>query len=177
MLLAPSSYGLQPWKAIVVTDPEVRAKLVGAAYGQRQVADASLLVVLAIKTNLGDADVEAYLQRIAAVRGAPIASLEGFRGLLTGAILKGMDEPTRRAWSARQAYIALGTLLTSAALLGIDVGPMEGFVPAQVDEILGLGARGLTSVVFAAVGYRSADDKYASVKKVRPEKGDAVIRV
>src|SRR5262245_55791694 len=161
LLLTPSSGGLQPWKFIVVTDPAVRAKLLPASFGQPQIKDASHLVVFAAKQNFGEADVDAFINRIAVTRGVPIESLTQFRGMLVGGIVQAMDEKARNAWARNQAYIALGNLLTSAALLGIDACPMEGFDRAQYDEILGLNAHGYASAVIATLGYRAASDQYA----------------
>jgi nitroreductase len=167
LLLTPSSYGLQPWKFIVVTDSALREKLVDASWGQRQVADASHLVVFAVKKNLTEKDVEKYIERIAEVRGVARESLAGFRDMMVGSIIRGMDESQRKAWASRQAYIALGNFLNSAALLGIDACPMEGIEPEKYDQILGLDRQNLNTVVVAAAGYRRADDSYASLKKVR----------
>lgn len=167
LALSPSSGGLQPWKFVVVTDPAMRAKLLPASYGQKQVTDASHLVVFAAKNNLSEADVDEFIKRISAVRGAPVESLTPFREMLVGGIVKSMDEATRNAWARNQAYIALGNLLTSAALLGIDACPMEGFDRAQYDEILGLRAKGYATAVIATLGYRSSEDKYAGALKVR----------
>lgn len=167
LLLTPSSGGLQPWKFIVVTDPAVRAKLLPASYGQAQITDASHLVVFAAKKNFSEADVDALIRHTAATRGVPAESLATYRDMLVGGIVKSMDEPARDAWARNQAYIALGNLLTSAALLGIDACPMEGFDRAQYDEILGLKSQGLASAVIATVGYRASIDKYANAPKVR----------
>jgi nitroreductase len=167
LLLTPSSGGLQPWKFIVVTDPAMRAKLLPASYGQPQITDASHLVVFAAKKNFNEADVDAFINRTAATRGVSVESLAPFRGMLVGGIVQSMDEKSRDAWARNQAYIALGNLLTSAALLGIDACPMEGFDRAQYDEILGLNAQGYASAVIATVGYRAATDKNANAPKVR----------
>jgi len=175
--LTPSSGGLQPWKFIVVTDPAVRAKLLPAAYGQAQIKDASHLVVFAAKNNFSEADVDAHLKHTAELRGVPVESLATYRAMLVGGIVKSMDETARNAWARNQAYIALGNLLTSAALLGLDACPMEGFDRAQFDEILGLKAKGLSSAVIAAVGYRSATDKYAGAPKVRFPREELFVEV
>lgn len=177
LLLTPSSGGLQPWKFIVVTDPAVRAKLLPASYGQAQITDASHLVVFAGKKNFGEADVDAHLKHLADVQGVPVESLAPFRAMLVGGIVQSLDEGARTAWARNQAYIALGNLLTSAALLGIDACPMEGFDRAQYDEILGLSEKGLTSAVIATVGYRSPSDKYATAPKVRFPKEQIFARV
>lgn len=167
LVLSPSSGGLQPWHFIVITDPTVREKLLPASYGQAQVTDASHLVVFAAKTNFNEADVDAHIAHTAEVRGIPVESLAGFRGMLVGGIVNAMDRPTLNAWAGRQVAIALGNFLTSAALLGIDACPMEGFVPAQYDEILGLGEKGLGAVALCTLGYRSEADTYATLPKVR----------
>jgi len=167
LLLTPSSGGLQPWKFIVVTDPVVRAKLKPASYGQAQITDASHLVVLASKNDFNEADVDAHIRRLSNVQGVPMEALAQFRGMLVGGIVQSMDEPARNAWARNQAYIALGNLLTSAALLGIDACPMEGFNRAQYDVILGLREEGFASAVIATLGYRLPTDKHAAGPKVR----------
>jgi len=167
LLLTPSSGGLQPWKFIVVTDPAVRAKLLPASYGQAQITDASHLVVFAAKKNFSEADVDAFINHTAVTRGVSVASLAPYRDALVGGIVQSMDEKASDAWARNQAYIALGNLLTSAALLGIDACPMEGFDRAQYDEILGLKTQRLASAVIATVGYRASTDKYANAPKVR----------
>ena len=165
--LSPSSGGLQPWKFIVVTDPAVRARLQAASYGQPQIVNASHLVVFASKNNFGEADVDAHLKNVSQIQGVPVEALAQYRGMLVGGIVKSQDETARNAWARNQTYIALGNLLASAALLGIDACPMEGFDRAQYDEILGLKAKGYASAVIATVGHRLATDKYAAAPKVR----------
>ncbi len=177
LVLTPSSFGLQPWKFIVVTNSTTREQLVPVSWGQRQVADASHLVVFAIKQNLNEADIDAYLSRIVAVRGAARDSLNGYRDMMVGSLIKGRDEVARKNWAANQAYIALGNFLTSAALLGIDACPMEGLEPAKYDEILGLNQQSLSTVVAAAAGYRASGDKYAGAKKVRFPKKEVLVEV
>jgi nitroreductase len=167
LLLTPSSGGLQPWKFVVVTDPAVRAKLLPASYGQAQIKDASHLVVFAVRKNFNEIDVDAFITRTATTRGVSVESLAPFRGMLVGGIVQSMDEKARDAWARNQAYIALGNLLTSAALLGIDACPMEGFDRGQYDDILGLNALGYGTAVIAALGYRAAADAYATATKVR----------
>ena len=172
LVLAPSSYGLQPWKFFVIDDAATRAKLKGVAWNQSQITDASHLVVFAIKKDLAVADVERYVQRIAEVRKVSATTLEGFKGMMVGTLTKpGFDA---KGWSARQAYLALGFFLSAAALMNIDACPMEGFDPAQFDEILGLSKQGYGSVVVATAGYRAADDAYAGLAKVRYELKDVV---
>jgi nitroreductase len=175
LVLSPSSFGLQPWKFVVVTNPVLREKLVPASWGQRQVADASHLVVFALKKNFSEADVAAYVRRISEVRGIPSEALAGYHGMMVGSLFKGRDAAARARWSALQIYIALGNFLTSTALLGIDACPMEGIEPAKYDEILGFDALGLGTVVVATAGYRAATDKSAALKKVRFAKSEVLV--
>jgi len=167
LLLTPSSGGLQPWKFIVITDPAMRARLTPASYGQPQINAASHLVVFAAKTNFNEGDVDAHVNNVSQTQGTPLEALAPLRGMLVGGIVTAQDEAGRTAWARNQTYIALGNLLSSAALLGIDACPMEGFDRGQYDEILGLKAKGLTASVIATLGYRVATDKYASAPKVR----------
>jgi nitroreductase len=176
LVLSASSFGLQPWKFVIVEDPAIREKLVAASWGQRQIADAAHLVVFTVKKNLNEQDVLDFVNRIAEVRGVPVESLKAYSDIMVG-FVKNLDAPARIAWAAKQAYIALGTLLTSAAVLGIDACPMEGFDPAKYNEILGLDAQGLSAVVVATVGYRAATDKYAGLKKVRFAREDVIVTV
>jgi nitroreductase len=167
LVLAPSSFGLQPWKFFVITDLSLRQQLVEHSWGQNQVADASHLVVFAVKKGLSSEDVNHYIQRIAEVRNAPIESLEGFSNTIKGSLGQYSDPAEIDIWSTKQVYIALGQFMTCAAMLGVDTCPMEGFVPNKYDEILGLTQRGYHAVVLCPAGYRAADDKYATLAKVR----------
>ena len=176
IILSASSFGLQPWHFVVVTSPVVKAQLVAASYGQPQVADCSHLVVFAVKKGLDAEHVDKHLQRISEVRGTPMEKLAGFKGAMTGTIAQLGAEGTD-AWSAKQVYIALGTLLTSAALLGIDSSPMEGIKPPQYDQILGLDKKGYATLVVAGVGYRSSEDATAHHPKVRFKTEDVVTHV
>lgn len=177
LVLTPSSYGLQPWRFIVVTDQATKEKLVKASWEQRQVAEASHVVVFAIKKDLNAGDVDRYLRRIAEVRQVAIDSLTGFRNVLLGSIQNPGAPVNVNDWASRQAYIALGNFMTSAALLGIDTCPMEGIEPTRYDEILGLGKEGYGSVMVCAAGFRAADDRYASLPKVRFKTDDVIVRV
>ncbi|MGH7244257.1 MAG: NAD(P)H-dependent oxidoreductase [Phycisphaerales bacterium] len=171
---SPSSFGLQPWKFLVIEDSPLRQKLRGASFNQPQITDASQLVVFARRTKLGQAEVDRYIDQIATVRGADRSTLADFRNTMVGfAERPGFDV---NAWAGKQVYIALGVFLTSAAMLGIDSCPMEGFDPAQYDKILGLAEQGLAAQVVATVGYRASDDPFASMKKVRFHDSDVIVR-
>lgn len=174
LVLAPSSFGLQPWKFFVVRNPDLRQQLLPHAWDQSQIVAASHLVVLALKTNINAGDVAPYIDRIAEVRNMPKDQLEGLENMIKG-YLKEPPYPLQPdSWSAKQVYIALGFFLYSAALLGVDTCPMEGFIPAEFDEILGLREQGYAATVLCAAGYHAEDDKYADLAKVRYETEDVV---
>ena len=175
LVQAPSSYGLQPWKFFVVTERALRERLKPVSWNQSQVTDASHLVVFAIKKNMGPADVERYVARIAEVRGASPESLEGHKKMMLGTLSRPVEEVN--IWAMHQVYIALGFFLCAAAMLGIDACPLEGFVPQKYDEILGLAEQGYGSVVLAAAGYRASDDRHIALPKVRFKTEDVVVLI
>jgi nitroreductase len=176
LMLAPSSFGIQPYKFLVITDPEIREKLKPAAYGQPAVTDASHLVVVAYKKSLTDADIEHFVDRITEVRGQARETLGDYENVMKGSAQKATAGGYIETWNSRQAYIALGFLLETAALLGIDATPMEGFDAPQFNEILGLDD--YSAVVLAAVGYRDAgSDWLASLPKVRMPERELIERI
>jgi nitroreductase len=140
----------------------------------RRLVDAWHFVVFAARTSVTEAEIDTFIAHIARTLGVTPESLASYRGMMTGMLLSDGFKPLAPHWTARQAYIALGNLLTSAALLGIDACPMEGFVPAEFDEVLELPPQGLASVVCCALGYRHADDKHAAAPKVRFPKSELV---
>ena len=174
LVLAPSSFGLQPWKFIVVRNPQIRQQLLEHSWGQIQVVEASHLVVLAIKKDLNDSDVDRYIKRMSEVQEVPVENLQKYAGVVKGFLKQPPFPLDINEWSTRQTYIALGQYMTCAAMLGIDTCPMEGFVPAKYDEVLGLSAQGYSAVVVCPAGYRAADDKYATNPKVRYATEDVV---
>jgi nitroreductase len=175
-LLAPSSYGLQPWRFVVVTDPEMRKKLHPVSYNQAQIIDASHLVVFAAKNPPTPADVERHAARTEQVRGLAPGSLDGLRKMLLGSLSR-MTEKDAHNWAARQTYIALGFFLSACALAGVDACPMEGFQPEKYDEILGLKSKGFGSVALATAGYRLPDDAAAKLAKSRFDVNDVIERI
>ena len=177
MVLSPSSIGLQPWKFLVITDPAVREKLHPASWNQAQVLDSSHFVVFAVRKNLDAAHVDRHVQRMVEVRGGTVQDLAKFREMAVRNLDKARVEGRLDTWQSHQIYIALGQFMTAAALLGVDTCPMEGFEPEQFDEILGLSAQGLTSVVCCAAGYRLPDDRFAAMKKVRFKADDVIVRI
>ena len=167
LVLTPSSFGIQPWKFLVVTNPAIRQKLVPASWNQTQPVECSHFVVFAVRKNLGADHIDRYIARIAEVRGGAVDTLAGFKNIMLGSLKQAADKGYLDQWQTHQVYIALGNFMTSAALLGIDACPMEGIEPLKYDEILGLTGTDYATVVTCAAGYRAADDKYASLAKVR----------
>ena len=167
LVLSPSSYGLQPWKFIVIQDLELKKKLREKSWGQSQVEDCSHYVVFTVKDDL-DADyVAKYVDRMVEVRGTPREKLEGMEKAILGDVVNGPRSKWVKEWGARQAYIALGLAMAAAAVTGIDTCPMEGLSPEDYDEILGLKGSGYHTVVALAVGFRAEDDFLNGAKKVR----------
>lgn len=177
LVQAPSSFGLQPWKFLVVESPEVRARLKPVSWNQTQVTDASHLVVLACRTEMTEADINRYIARILAVRNLPADKLEPYRQMMLSYVVQAKDAAAQREWAARQCYIALGQLMASAAVVGVDTCALEGIDPAKYDEILGLKGAGYATLVACAVGYRAADDAYAQAAKVRYPADQVVRRI
>lgn len=174
LVLSPSSYGLQPWQFFVVTDSDLRAKLRPHSWNQTQITDASHLVVFAIPDKVDVPYMEKYLARIAEIRGVTLESLGFYRNMMMADIIAGPRQAWVDEWAARQVYIALGNFMTSAALVGIDTCPLEGIDPREYDALLDLPAKGFNTIVACAAGYRSADDKYATLPKVRFEKSELI---
>ena len=176
MILAPSSFGLQPYKFFVINDKATREKIKAAAWNQSQITDASHLVVFAARKTMAAEDVQKLIDRTSEVRNIPAPALEEYRKMMMGSIA--MKGPEKLAdWAGRQTFLPLGFFLSAAALLGIDACPMEGFDPAKVDAILGLEKLGYGSVALATAGYRSADDNYAKLAKVRFEAKDIIVTI
>lgn len=166
LVLTPSSFGLQPWKFLIVENPDIREKLKAASWNQPQLTDASHLVVLTARTDLTRADIDSWIARLSEVQGTPLEALAGLSGVIAS-FSSAMTAAEKQAWNTRQVYIALGQLMTSAAVLGIDSCPLEGISPADYDTILGLPGTGYATAVACALGYRSPEDKYATAPKAR----------
>jgi nitroreductase / dihydropteridine reductase len=174
--LAPSSIGLQHYRVLVIEDADVRAKLREAAYGQPQVTDASQLIVFAAETGLNEAFGKKYIDNVAAIRGVGRETLAGFESMVLGAI-HGRTPEQLAVWAQKQAYIALGVLVSAAAEQDVDICPMEGFDADKFNEILGLAEKGLTATVIATIGYRAADDPFSQLVKVRRPKDEFFIHI
>ncbi|OGS69192.1 MAG: NAD(P)H-dependent oxidoreductase [Flavobacteria bacterium RIFCSPLOWO2_12_FULL_31_7] len=169
--LSSSSYGLQPYKVLIIENEEIRKQLQPASWGQSQIVDASHLLVFANITTI-DADyINKYAENVATTRNIPFESVKGYADFMIGNITN-LTPEQQNIWTAKQTYLALGNLLNAAAELKIDVTPMEGFVPDQYDEILGLKEKGLHATLVATVGYRHDEDDTQHYTKVRKPKSE-----
>ncbi len=174
LVLTPTSYGLQPYQFLVVQDAAKRAALLPHSWNQKQVVDCSHFVVFTARTEMKEVDVNKLIARISSVRGVPAESMTPYWNMMIGDVVNGPRGKAAHEWAARQTYIALGNLMTAAAVLGVDACPMEGLNPMEYDKILKLEGSGYKTVVALALGYRAAGDKYASLAKVRYETADLV---
>lgn len=172
--LTATSYGLQPLKLLVIKDKKLQADLLVHSMNQEQVTQASHILVFCIENTIDKAFIERYFQRVKAIRDTPDSILESFRSFLIEDFENKSQEDIM-LWSTKQAYIAMGNLLTVCALEGIDACPMEGFSPKDYDTILNLKERGLSSVLVMPIGYRAEDDMFANFEKVRKAVKDSVL--
>ena len=175
--LTASSSGLQPYELIVVTNPELRAQIKPHAWGQQQITDCSHLLVFAAWDNYTVERINMMFDLVNEERGFMNEGWENYRQQIL-ATYPGRDAETNYQHAARQAYIGVGTALIAAAEEEVDSTPMEGFDPAKVDEILGLKARGLRSVVMIPLGYRAAEgDWLVNLKKVRRARSQFIVEM
>ncbi len=164
--LTATSFGLQPFRVVVVTDQATKEKLRAAAYDQQQLTTASHVFVFAAKQDVSPEYVDGFMKMTAEQRSIPFEAIKGYADYIKGTMAS-KDAAFVKAWSNKQAYIALGSLLAAAAELKVDACPMEGFDSAQFDEILDLTEKGLSTAVIVPVGYRSAEDQSQHYAKVR----------
>ncbi|RNL83121.1 NAD(P)H-dependent oxidoreductase [Sinomicrobium pectinilyticum] len=174
--LSATSYGLQLYKAFIISEPGIRKKLLPASWNQSQVTDASHLIVLCYYTEANAGHVDEYIRLRAEIQDVAVEDLKGYGDFVTQKLLeKPLHE--QKEWNARQTYLVLGHLLTACAELRIDACPMEGFDPEAYDQILGLSAMGLSASVAVTIGYRSPEDSSQYQKKVRKHPKDLFVEL
>ncbi|WP_298895235.1 NAD(P)H-dependent oxidoreductase [uncultured Psychroserpens sp.] len=174
--LTATSYGLQTISLVIIEDEAVRVDLVEYSYHQKQVLEASHLLVICIQDDILDQDVDEHFDNVKDIRSTPETILEPYRKDLKQ-MIQNMTVNERQEWSTKQAYIALGNLMTVCAIENIDSCPMEGFSPTDYDRVLNLKDKNLKSVLLLPVGYRADDDMFADFKKVRKQVNEAVIEM
>ncbi len=174
--LSSSSYGLQPYKVIVLENNELRTKLQPAAWNQSQIVDASQVIIFANVVNFGDTEIDAYIATLVKARNIELASVKGYGDFMKMKINE-LSADQNNTWTSKQTYLALGNLLNAAAELKIDVTPMEGFEAEKVNKILGLDELGLNASLIATIGYRHEEDATQHFAKVRKSNEELFINL
>lgn len=172
--LTATSYGLQPIKLVVIKNKNIQKELVSFSMNQEQVAQASHVLVFCIENQISEAFISKYFDLVKQVRDTPDHILQPFEDFLKEDFrAKTINEVQN--WATKQAYLAMGNLLTVCAIERIDACPMEGFQPSEYDRILKLNEKGLKSVLVMPIGYRAKDDMFSGFKKVRKELSESVL--
>jgi len=174
--LTATSYGLQPIKLVIVNNNQLQKDLVSVGMNQKNLEQASHVLILCIQTEIDEDFVTEYFNRVHNIRETPKAILQPFQDFLISDFEKKPQEQIE-AWATNQTYLAMGNLLTVCAMEGIDACPMEGFDPKACDDLLGLGKIGLKSVLLLPIGYRAENDMFADFKKVRKPIADSIIEL
>ncbi len=172
--LTATSYGLQPLKLVIIKDKELQKQLTEHSWNQTQVADASHVLVFCIENEVGKKYINEHFDNIKATRNTPDEILKPFKEQLVDSFENKPSEEILN-WAAKQAYLAMGNLLTVCAIEQIDSCPMEGFIPEKYNEVLKLKELGLSSVLVLPIGYRAKDDMFSEFKKVRRPITDTII--
>ncbi|PAJ72084.1 NAD(P)H-dependent oxidoreductase [Pseudoalteromonas sp. NBT06-2] len=172
--LAPSAYGIQPYQLIVVTDPKVKKACLPHSYGQDKVANCSHLLVLAHKKHITHHDISLFIESVSIDQNKPLNALNDYQNQIESDLLVRTTEQQNN-WAQQQCYIALGTLLTHAAVSKIDTCPMTGFDVNGINQALGLNDKGLSAAILCPVGIRDQDDHAASRAKTRLSYNDLVV--
>ena len=174
--LSASSYGLQPYKMIVVQNPDLKEKLVPASYGQQQISQSAALLVFAVRTDFGMDYIDQYFEDMSVKRQIPLENLEGYKNFMKGSFAnKSVEEIS--SWSVKQVYLTMGHMLASLAAMKIDACPMEGLDPNAHDKILDLEAKQLKTIVAMPIGVRATDDATASALKVRKDLSEIIVEL
>ena len=174
--LTATSYGLEPYKVLIIENQDIKNQLVQASWGQQIVADASHLIVFANILDFGSDQMNAYFDTVVKTRNVPMEALQGYSDFMQSSI-NSLPLEKRNSWTAKQTYLAMNNLLNACAELKIDATPMEGIVPEKYNEILGLNELGLNAVLATPIGYRHDDDATQFYKKVRKSANDLFITI
>lgn len=174
--LTATSYGLQPIKLVIFSNKNLQQELVEHTMNQVQLAQASHVLVFCIEKSIDKNYITEYFNRIKDIRKTSDAILNPFKEFLIEDFER-KSQTHIENWAAKQAYLAMGNILTVCAVEGIDACPMEGFSPVKYDEILKLSERGLKSVLVMPIGYRAEDDMFAEFKKVRKNINQSIIEM
>lgn len=174
--LTATSYGLQPVRLVVVSNGELQKRLMAHTFGQRQIVEASHILVFCAERDVDAGYITKYFERVKQVRDTDETILAPYRASLIREF-EAMSPTAILEWAKNQVYLALGNMLTVCAVEGIDSCPMEGFEPQAYDELLDLAPLGLTSVLVLPIGYRAKDDMFSDFSKVRRPLDESVIDI
>ena len=174
--LTATSFGLQPVRLVIISNKDQQAELVPLSMNQKQVGDASHVLIFCIEKQVDEQYVKAYFDRVKDIRNTPEDIIKPFKNYLLDHF-KNASSEDNDLWASKQAYLAMGNLLTVCGLEEIDACPMEGFSPEGYDDFLGLTARGLQSVLVMPIGYRAEDDMFSTMKKVRKSLDNTVLEL
>tara|TARA_B100000809_G_C15133650_1_gene529563 strand:- start:2118 stop:2756 length:639 start_codon:yes stop_codon:yes gene_type:complete len=174
--LTATSYGLQPLKLLVVSNADIIKELVPMSFNQGQVGNASHIFIICIENKVDSTFIKNYFDLVEKTRNTPREILSSFEEFLIDDFSKKTQEEIK-VWATKQAYLALGNLLTVCALEEVDACPIEGFLPNKYDQHLSLSEKELSSVLVMAVGHRAEDDMFSGLKKVRRGVDEVVIEI
>lgn len=174
--LTATSYGLQPLKLVIVSNPQKIKELMPLSFNQAQIGTASHILILCTEKNVDEKFIKNYFDLVEKTRNTPRDILNPFQEFLINSFSEKTNEDIQN-WAAKQAYLVLGNLLTVCAMEEIDSCPIEGFEPEKYDDYLQLAEKGLKSVLVLAVGYRAEDDMFSDFKKVRKSVNEIVIDI
>lgn len=164
--LAASSLGLQPYKIFVVESAAMKKKLIPAFYNPSQISTCSHLIVLISKKNMDKNYLSGYFNHISEVRDHPVENLDLFKKSIINHFSRQEHDDVLN-WAEKQSYIVLANLMYAAAIENIDTCPMEGFRQEVIEEILEINPEKEKVTVTLALGYRSGEDEFQHMKKVR----------
>jgi nitroreductase len=174
--LSASSYGLQPYKLVMLQNKALQERLLPHSYNQKQVVQAAAVLVFCIRKDIDSSYIDRYFGLIASARGQSPESLDGYKNFMKSTLV-GKTPAEMSLWATNQVYLNMGTLLTACAAMEIDSCPMEGFSPAGYNQVLELDKMGLEAVLVMPIGIRASDDSVAILKKVRKPLEEAVITI
>jgi nitroreductase len=174
--LSASSYGLQPYKVLIIENPEIRTKLQPFSWGQSQIVEASHLFVFTNLIDIQNNHIDEYITNVATTRGMDVQDLKQYSDFMKSKLVP-LPSEAKSTWTSKQTYLAMGNLLNAAAELKIDVTPIEGFEPEKYNEILGLDTLGLNASLVASIGYRHEEDATQHFPKVRKSINELFITI
>jgi len=150
---SPSSFGMEPWRLIVIRDEKLRKALKSSCWNQNQITECSELVIFTTDNDIVRSD-SPYVRKMFERRDMPSEAVDMYMGVYKNYLEPiECDEVLLENWTAKQCYIALANTMTYAATLEIDSCPIEGFDKEEVEAVLDL-EYGRSVAVICAFGYR-----------------------